>query len=58
MSLMDVVLNTKKIDRFIPENKKIKIDRSYTHQEISKLLEISDERMRVITCYWYLRASE
>jgi integrase len=44
----DVVLNTKKISRFMPEHRKVKKDRSYTHEEISRLLEIADERMRVV----------
>jgi hypothetical protein len=42
------MLNTRKIDKFIPENRKIKIDRGYVHEEISKLLEIADERMRTV----------
>jgi integrase/recombinase XerD len=44
----DIVLNSKKISRFMPEQRKVKKDRSYTHEEISKLLEIADERMRVV----------
>ena len=44
----DIVLNTAKITKFMPEQRKVKKDRSYTHQEISKMLEISDDRMRVI----------
>ncbi len=43
-----VLLNTKKIEKFLPESRKIKVDRAYTHEEISKLLEIADERMRVV----------
>jgi integrase len=42
----DIMLNTKKINKFLPEHVRVKKDRPYTHQEISKLLEISDERMR------------
>jgi site-specific recombinase XerD len=46
--LNDFVLNDRKISRFMPEQMKRKKDRGYTHQEISKLLEIADERMRVV----------
>jgi integrase len=48
-AIHDVTLNMRKIGKFIPENHKIKNDRAYTHQEISKLLEIADERARAIT---------
>ena len=44
----DVVLNIHKISKFMPDQIRVKKDRSYTHEEISKILEISDERMRVI----------
>jgi integrase len=44
----DIVLNTSKISKFMPEMRKVKKDRGYTHEEISKMLEISDERTRVI----------
>lgn len=44
----DVALNITKINRFIPVQKKVKKDRAYTHEEISKVLEIADERMRVV----------
>jgi len=47
-TLNDVMLNRKKINKFVPEYRKIKSDRSYTHEEIAKLLEVADERMRVI----------
>jgi len=43
----DVVLNVSKIMKFIPEQKRVN-DRAYTHQEISKMLDIADERMRVV----------
>ena len=38
----DIVLNTAKISKFMPEQRKVKKDRGYTHEEISKMLEISD----------------
>ena len=44
----DITLNVKKIGRFMPEHRKVKTDRAYTHEEISKLLEIADERLRVL----------
>jgi integrase len=44
----DTILNTTKISKFIPAVRKVRNDRSYTHEEISKLLEIADERFRVI----------
>ena len=47
-AINDVTLNVKKIAKFMPENRKVKTDRSYEHEEISKLLQIADERMRVV----------
>ncbi len=44
----DIVLNVNKISRFIPVKKKANRDRAYTHEEIHKLLEIVDERMRTV----------
>jgi len=45
----DIVLNTAKINRFMPEHRSVrKGDRGYTHEEISKMLEFCDERTRVI----------
>ncbi|HEY9399062.1 MAG TPA: hypothetical protein VIP29_04100 [Nitrososphaeraceae archaeon] len=44
----DVILNVRKISKFLPEYRKVKKDRAYTHEEISRLLEVSDERMRAI----------
>jgi len=46
--ISDVILNTKKISRFMPESRRIKKDRAYTHSEISKMIEIADERMRAV----------
>jgi len=43
----DVILNVTKIMKFIPDQKRVN-DRAYTHQEISKMLDIADERMRVV----------
>jgi site-specific recombinase XerD len=44
----DVVLNKKKIKKFKGEFSRRVIDRAYTHQEISKILQVSDLRMKVI----------
>ena len=44
----DVVLNVTKINKFMPEQKRVRRDRAYTDIEISKFLGIADERMRVI----------
>jgi integrase/recombinase XerD len=44
----DVVLNQNKISKFMPESRRVMRDRAYTHLEISKLLQIADERMRMV----------
>lgn len=43
-----MILNITIVERFIPEQKRVRKNRARTHEEISKLLEIGDERMRVI----------
>ena len=43
----DVVINKTKLSKFKGEFKRVKKDRAYTHQEIGKLLEIADLRMKV-----------
>ena len=47
-AINDIVLNVKKIKRYIPPKKRINRDRAYTHEEIHSLLDISDERMRAV----------
>jgi integrase len=47
----DVILNVKKMGRYLPVSRRTRTDRSYTHQEISKLLSIADERMRVLILF-------
>jgi integrase/recombinase XerD len=47
-AINDNPLNVRKLSKFLPENKKVKTDRAYTREEISKLLEVSDKRMRVV----------
>ncbi len=44
----DVLLNTNKINQFLPEFRKSKKDRGYTHEEIQRLLDIADERFRTL----------
>ena len=44
----DMILNVSKINKLIPVQKKVRKDRAYTYEEISKFLEISDERIRVV----------
>lgn len=44
----DIMLNTTKISKFLPEYKKMKKDRAYKHEEIQKLLDIADERLRAV----------
>ena len=44
----DVILNISKINKFVPENRKVRNDKAFTHEEISKLLEAADERMKVV----------
>lgn len=44
----DVALNITKINRFIPVQKKVRKDMAYRDEEISQVLEIADERMRVV----------
>jgi integrase len=43
----DGLLNKRKITRFIPEDEDREEDECYTHQEIQRLLSVSDERIRV-----------
>ncbi len=47
-SMNDVVLNKKKIKMFKGEFSRKSVDRSYTHQEISKILQVCDLRMKVV----------
>jgi integrase len=44
----DIVLNTSKIKRYFPSKKRANRDRAYTHEEIHKLLDIADERIRAV----------
>jgi hypothetical protein len=44
----DVILNKRKISRFLPPNEGTREDRAYTHQEVHDILAQADERSRVI----------
>ena len=47
-SLNDVRLNTVKLQKFLPEQKKKNVDRSYTHSEIKTILDNCDVRMKAV----------
>jgi integrase len=44
----DIVLNKRKITRFVPPNESVKDDRAYTHEEIAQILLHCDERARMM----------
>jgi len=44
----DVVLDTNKIHQYLPKFRKSKKDRAYRYEEIHRLLDVADERMRAI----------
>lgn len=44
----DVILNKRKVIRFLPPNEGTREDRAYTHEEIHQILDKCDERSRVI----------
>lgn len=43
-----VILDTKNIHEYLPEFRKSKKDRAYMYEEIQRLLDVADERMRAI----------
>ena len=43
----DIVINKTKLSKFKGEFKRVKKDRAYTHEEIGKLLQIADLRMKI-----------
>jgi len=43
-----VFLNTKNIHEYLPEFKKSRKNREYKHEEIQRLLDVADERMRAV----------
>ena len=46
--IMDIMVNTTKINKFMPPQIKSKKTFAYTHEQIQKLLDIADERMRLV----------
>src|SRR6476659_1037160 len=46
--IMDIMVNITKINKFMPSPVKSKKTFGYTHEQIQKLLDIADERMRVV----------
>ena len=44
----DIMVNTAKINKYMPPQLKTKKTFGYTHEQIQKLLDIADERMRVV----------
>jgi integrase len=44
----DIILNTKKISKFLPARKIQRKDNGYTHEEVDSLLQIADERFRAL----------
>ncbi|MGB8161961.1 MAG: hypothetical protein WCE92_03645, partial [Nitrososphaeraceae archaeon] len=42
------ILDTKTIHEYLPEFKKSRKDRKYEHEEIQRLLDVADERMRAV----------
>jgi integrase len=44
----DVILNTTKIHQYLPEFRKSKKDRAYRYEEIHRLLDVADERIRSV----------
>jgi integrase len=46
--LNDVVLNKKKVHRYLGEYKRVVKDTAYTNEQIQQLLQNADQRMRMI----------
>jgi hypothetical protein len=44
----DVILNADKISKFLPEYKKLKKDRACAREEIHKLVDMADERIKTV----------
>ena len=45
----DIILNTRKINMFVGGPTLKSVDRAYTHEEIQKILNVSDLRMKSLT---------
>jgi integrase len=46
--LNDVLINKKKVNRYLPEYKKVVKDRAYSSEQIQQALQNADQRMRMI----------
>lgn len=46
--ISDIMINTKKVTRFMPSIVKSKKTFGYSHEQIQKLLDIADERLRAV----------
>jgi len=46
--ISDIMLNTRKINKFLPPRTRNRKSAAYTAEQIQKLLDIADERMRVV----------
>lgn len=44
----DLILNTNKINQYLPEFRKSRKDRAYRYEEIHRLLDVADERTTAI----------
>jgi integrase len=44
----DIMLNSRKINKFMHSKTRVKKNRGYSHEEIQKLLDIADERIRAV----------
>jgi len=55
-SINDVVINRKKIKKFMSESENKYEYRSYTSEEIARLLEISTSVKKSLFCFWRLLA--
>lgn len=49
--IIEFIVSLKKEGMSMPECKRAKKDKAYEHEEISKLLEIADERCVLLFCY-------
>lgn len=44
----DIMHNSKKINKFLPPKTRVRKNRGYTREEVKKVLDIADERMRAV----------
>ena len=51
MDMNDVLLNKKKIAKFLGEHKRMTKDRAYTHEEIKMLADTGDYRFRALVLF-------